>query len=212
MQDAGRALPGLSGVRRAGALRRDFGGPSCPQCRTGLDPAFIGSGRVSCSQCGTLFEAVRFDPPPPLVLVRSVAEAGPTGEASCAAHAGNVAVGHCSRCGVFMCDLCRIDTDGMALCPSCFDRLAAEGTLASTRTSFRDYGRMGLQMLLVGLLFWFVAVPFGLAAIYAGVQELRQRRRIGEGSAVRAWVSVVLGLVWTVGSVLLLASVFGGMK
>lgn len=201
-------------MARASALRRDFGGPSCPQCRKGLDPGGVRSGRMTCPQCGTGFDAVRFDPPQPAVLVRAVAEAGPEGAASCAAHPGNAAAGHCGRCGVFMCDLCRIDTDGMTLCPACFDRLASEGTLASTRTAFRDYGRMGVQLLLLGVLFWFVAAPFGLGAIYAGVQELRQRKRLGEGSRARAWISIGLGAVWAVGSVVLLVSIFreGGGK
>ena len=168
-----------------------------------LDPAVVRSGRMSCPACQGGFDATRFDPPAPRAAVRAVAEAGPDGAASCAAHRGNVAAGHCERCGVFMCDLCRIDTDGMSLCPGCFDRLASEGALASTRTSFRDYGRMGVQMLVLGALFWFLAAPFGLAALYAGVQELRQMKRLGEGSAAAAWVVIVLGVLWTAGSVLL---------
>ena len=191
-----------------GTVRRDFGGPCCPRCRKALDPAGVRSGRTTCPSCGGEFEAVRFDPPPPRPLVRALAEAGPDGSAGCAAHPGNAAASHCERCGVFMCDLCRIDTDGMALCPACFDRLCAEGALASSRTAFRDYGRMGMQLLAAGVLFWIGATPLGLGAVYAGVQGLRQKSRIGEGSAVRAWVSIVLGLVWAVGSAAVLVAIF----
>jgi hypothetical protein len=135
------------------------------------------------------------------VEVRSVEEAGPAGAATCAAHRGNVAAGNCSRCGVFMCDLCRIDTDAMVLCPACFDRLSAEGSLPSARTTFRDFGRMGWTLLLAGLLFSILAAPFTLGAVYAGVRELGQRKTLGEGSAVRAWVVIVLGVLGTLGSV-----------
>jgi len=100
-----------------------------------------------------------------------------------------------------MCDLCRIDTDAMILCPACFDRLSAEGALPSARTTFRDFGRMGWTLLLAGLLFSILAAPFTLGAVYAGVKELGQRKTLGEGSAVRAWVVIVLGVLGTLGSV-----------
>ena len=181
--------------------RSDFGGPSCPHCRRDLDPQHVVSGPQSCPHCGGAFEATRFDPPAPRVEVRAVEEAGPGGAASCAAHRGNVAAANCSRCGVFMCDLCRIDADAMVLCPACFDRLSAEGALPSARTTFRDYGRMGTTFLLLGLLFSVVGAPFTLGAVYAGVKALGQRQTLGEGSAVRAWVVIGLGVLGTLGSV-----------
>ena len=184
------------------AARSDFGGPSCPRCRRDLDPERVLSGPQSCPHCGGAFEATRFSPPPPRVEVRAVEEAGPgAAAASCAAHRGNVAVANCSRCGVFMCDLCRIDTDAMVLCPACFDRLSAEGALPSARTSFRDFGRMGVSLLLAGVLLSFVGAPFMLGAVYAGAKELGQRKTLGEGSAVRAWVVIVLGALGALGGV-----------
>jgi len=179
--------------------RNDFGGPSCPRCRRDLDPASVGSGEQSCPHCGGTFEATRFEPPEPRVSVRAVEEAGPGAVASCAAHRGNVAAANCSRCGVFMCELCRIDADERVLCPACFERLSAEGALPSARTTFRDYGRMGAQLLLLSLLFSVFGAPFALGAVYAGVKGLGQRRRLGEGSAVRAWFSIVLGFLATAG-------------
>lgn len=183
------------------AVRSDFGGPCCPRCRRDLDPEHVLSGSQSCPHCGGAFEATRFDPPPPRVEVRAVEEAGPGAAASCAAHRGNVSVANCSRCGVFMCDLCRIDADAMVLCPACFDRLSAEGALPSARTKFRDFGRMGMTLLLLGLLFSIVGAPFMLGAVYAGVKDLGQRKTLGEGSAVRAWVVIVLGVLGTLGGV-----------
>jgi hypothetical protein len=191
------------------AARTDFGGPICPRCRGPLDRAGLGSGRQVCAHCGGSFEAVAFDPPEVRPVVRALEQAGPGGATACASHRGNVATTNCGRCGVFMCDLCRIDTDSLVLCPACFDRLSAEGALPSARTTFRDYGRMGTTYLLAGLLFWVFAAPLGLGAVYAGVQAIRQRSRIGEGSLARAWTVVVLGVVEAVGSVVLLFVIFG---
>jgi hypothetical protein len=109
-----------------------------------------------------------------------------------------------------MCDLCRIDADALALCPACFDRLSAEGALPSARTTFRDFGRLGVTLLLAGFLFTVLAAPFTLGAVYAGAKELRQRKTLGEGSAVRAWVVIVLGAIGTLGSAAFWVMVAGG--
>jgi len=100
-----------------------------------------------------------------------------------------------------MCELCRIDADGQVLCPACFDRLSAEGALPSARTTFRDFGRMGTTLLLASLLFTLVGAPFALGAVYAGTKELQQRKSVGEGSAVRAWIVIALGALHVTGSV-----------
>jgi hypothetical protein len=191
------------------AARSDFGGANCPRCRRDLDHARLRSGRQLCPHCGRAFEALRFDPPEAAAAVSSVEQAGPEGAMACASHRGNAAVANCGRCGVFMCELCQIEADGLVLCPTCFDRLSAEGALASARTTFRDYGRMGLTYAVAGLLLWFLSLPLGLGAIYGGVQEIRQRKRIGEGSLGRAWTAIVLGTLEVVGGVFLLAVLFG---
>ena len=73
--------------------------------------------------------------------------------------------------------------------------------MPSARTSFRDFGRMGVSLLLAGVLLSFVGAPFMLGAVYAGAKELGQRKTLGEGSAVRAWVVIVLGALGALGGV-----------
>ena len=187
--------------------RSDFGGPSCPRCQRDLDPGTVGSGEQACPLCGGTFEATRFDPPEQRVLVRAVEEAGPATVASCAAHRANAASSNCGRCGVFMCELCRIDADDLVLCPGCFDRLSAEGALPSARTTFRDYGRMGATLLLLALVFTLVGAPFALGAVYAGAKGLQQRKQMGEGSAARGWIVIALGVLHVGGSALFWATV-----
>ena len=137
---------------------------------------------------------MRFDPPEREVRAASVGEGGPGGSTACAQHRGNVASANCGRCGVFMCAVCRIDSDALALCPGCFDRLSAEGELPSTRVSYRDYGRVAGTLAAVGFLLAFVGIVAGLAAVYYGIKGLRQKRQMGETEGIASiWVAMVLG-------------------
>ena len=149
-----------------------FNGPTCPRCHNEIDPGALVTNPVSCPVCLREFEAVRFDPLPPDVSIPRVAEAGPGGAHPCGFHPGNVAAEHCGRCGVFMCRLCRIDTDGRVLCPACFERLADAGELPSLQAHYRDYGQMQLYLVLLGWLMVFVGPVAGPASIYYGIKGL----------------------------------------
>jgi hypothetical protein len=148
----------------------------------------------ACPSCSGAFEATRFQPPERAAKVKQLAEAGPGDATACAAHPANQAAANCERCGVFMCPLCRIDADEMALCPGCFDRLSAEGALASTRTTFRDYGRQAWTVALVGFPFMALGAAIGPAAVYYGVRSLRQLREMGETAGrARAVFAILAG-------------------
>ncbi len=100
-----------------------------------------------------------------------------------------------------MCAVCRIDSDGLALCPGCFDRMSAEGALPSARVSYRDYGRMAGSLAVLGMVLAFAAIVAGPAAVYYGIKGLRQKREMGETEGrVGVWLAIVLGglegLVW----------------
>lgn len=187
----------------------EYGGPSCPHCGADLELARVVSGMQSCPACFSSFEATRFQAPDRSAAVQRLAEAGPGAETACAAHPANVAVVNCQRCGVFMCALCRIDADEMALCPACFDRLSAEGALASTRTTFRDYGRLASNTAIAGLLLLVFGLAIGPAAIYYGVRSLRQLSQMGETTGrARAVIAILAGLLETGFGGLMLVSMF----
>jgi hypothetical protein len=197
------------------SLPRDLGigyaGVACPHCQHPLDHATLRSGPQSCPGCRRPFEALRFDPPERESRAASVAEAGPGGSTACAQHRGNVAVANCERCGVFMCALCRIDSDSLALCPGCFDRLSAEGQLESARVSYRDYGRMASTMALVGIVVIFVGILAGPAAVYYGMKSLRQKREMGETDGrAGVWLAIVLGALEAVGWLVVVALMVKG--
>jgi uncharacterized Tic20 family protein len=96
-----------------------------------------------------------------------------------------------------MCQLCRIDSDGLTMCPGCFERLADEGMLPSARKSYRDYGRMASHAALVGfLLMWPFGVFIGPFAVWFGIKGLRTRAQPGVRiSKARCVTSLVLGII-----------------
>ncbi len=174
----------------------EYAGPSCPACGAALELLRVVSGMQACPSCNAAFEATRFQPPERSARVRQLAEAGDG--TACAAHPANQAAANCERCGVFMCSLCRIDADEQALCPACFDRLSSEGALASTRTSFRDYGRQAWTVALAGLPLLALGAAIGPAAIYFGVRSLRQLREMGESTGrARALFAILAGTAET---------------
>jgi hypothetical protein len=190
---------------------RGYSGPACPRCGNEIDPGAIVTNPVSCPVCLREFEAVRFDPPLPDVSVPRIAEAGPEGANPCGHHPGNVAGDHCTRCGVFMCALCRIETDGRVLCPACFERLADAGELPSLVAHHRDYGHMQLTLALLGLFIIFLGPVAGPASIFYGWKGLEQKKAMGDTSGrARAWLLFILGGAVTVGGLALFASMVAG--
>jgi hypothetical protein len=167
---------------------------ACPRCGRPLDHARLVSGPQVCPLCRGRFDAVRFVPPPPDTQVPRLAQAGPGGATACPLHPGNAAVGTCERCGVFACALCRIEADGRALCPACFERLSAAGALPSLLASYRDYGRAQYLLVLLGLVVIFLGPVTGPASAYYGRKALAQRRAAGEPEGrLGVWALFVLG-------------------
>ena len=135
-----------------------------------------------------------FTPPATDVSVRRVAEAGPDGVTPCADHPGNAAVSECARCGVFMCALCRIDSDGQALCPACYERMSAEGALASARTSYRDFRGMAVKLAAVGLAILFIGPLAGAGAVFCAWKARKQKLEWGDEDGYGGlWVAAGVG-------------------
>jgi hypothetical protein len=115
-------------------------------------------------------------------------------------------VANCSRCGVFMCSLCRIEIDGQELCPSCFDRLSSEGVLSSSRTRFRDYRGLSLSLGILGLLLCFFGVLTGPLTLYTVFRAVQQKRQMHEkGGTVSLIVAALLGLLqigWSIAMII----------
>jgi hypothetical protein len=185
--------PSAPAARRSGGV---YSGPACPRCGAALDLTFLEPGEQICPTCLDPYVATPFHPPAPRrPAVERLAEAGPGGAVPCGVHAGNAAVANCSRCGVFMCALCRIEIDGQELCPSCFDRLSSEGVLSSARTLFRDYRGLSLSLGVLGLLLCFFGVLTGPLTLYTVFRAVQQKRQMNEkGGTFSLIVAAILGL------------------
>jgi hypothetical protein len=110
-----------------------------------------------------------------------------------------------------MCALCRIDIDGRAFCPACFERLADAGELPSLASHYRDYSHMQLMLAALGLFIIFLGPVAGPASIYYGAKGLEQKKAMGDPSGrIRAWVLFVLAGAVTLGGLALFASMVAG--
>ncbi len=188
-------------ARNRPRVRRSYIGPACPSCGTAAPRQFQESGAQRCRSCSLRYQATIFTPvadaAPMLITPVGVGGAG----TPCAKHSRNVAEASCSRCGTFMCQLCRIDSDGMTLCPGCFDRLAGEGVLASARRTYRDHSRIALAYAVVGLLFMIAGLVLGPLAMWNAVRGLRQRKDGIAISRARCITALIIGAM---------VSLFGG--
>ncbi|MGH9361827.1 MAG: hypothetical protein ACRD2T_07905, partial [Thermoanaerobaculia bacterium] len=171
-------------------------GIGCPRCGMPLDLAVLASGPQTCPSCGVAFEAVLFDPPVAPAGVTRLGEAGPGAGTACANHAGNLATAHCGRCGLLICDLCRIETEGLVLCPQCFERLSAADALPGARKRYADLTGVSFLLSFAGLLTCFFAPLLGPAAVYCAVRASRKRRELGE-SRVGPIVALITALLVT---------------
>jgi len=189
-----------------------YSGPACPRCANPVDLTLLEAGEQICPRCLDPYLATPFAPPEPRRLaVEQLIEmgaAGPGGAIPCARHAGNAAVANCSRCGVFMCSLCRLAIDGQELCPGCFDRLSSEGVLSSARQRVRDYRGISLGLGLLGSLFCVFGLLTGPLTLYTVYRGVQQKRRMNEsGGALSLAVAAVLGVLQTGMSVTFLVAV-----
>lgn len=188
---------------------RAYTGPECPRCGAWLDLERMMAGEQRCVACGVVFLGTPFRPPVLRERVGSVAEAGPEGAVPCARHPGNAAVDNCSRCGVFMCNLCRIEIEGQELCPGCFDRLTAQGVLSGAQTRIRDYRGMAVSFGVLGLLFSCFGLITGPVTLFFVAQAVRQKRQWNEQGGTPALVLAgLLGALQIAFSILLIALMF----
>lgn len=168
-----------------------YTGPLCPSCNAPLEAEKLRAGTMTCPHCSTEFEATPFQPRERRHDAVQVVTETPDGvSAACANHARNAAVTSCSRCGLFICALCDMNTGDGASCPSCYDRQSNPGAAAGSPTRYRDYATMSISTAAFSLLCSFF--PFGAFALYWGVKGIRQRRAEGTG-IVGPVVAMVIG-------------------
>jgi hypothetical protein len=87
------------------------------------------------------------------------------GEAACTVHPENEALGPCSRCGNFLCEVCRCKFRDQILCVACVERALqpSEATPEQARTHFRQ----ALLALVLGIAAWLLCVLAFLGGVVA---------------------------------------------
>jgi hypothetical protein len=164
--------------------------PHCPHCAQALTADWVHSGTIVCPYCSRPFLAETFQPPQRKLRPVAVVESFPEGANACATHPANAAVTSCQRCGLFICSLCEMNIGAGSLCPSCFDRVRAEGELRGAATRSLDYASMARLAGLSGIVFSiaFLGIPLGGLTVYYARKGMKQRRDEGD----RTWGMVVL--------------------
>ena len=159
-----------------------YDGPTCPRCYAKLTADWIRTGIVRCPDCGRDFEATAFTPPVRRLRVAQVASSGPVEANACANHARNAAVTSCQRCGLLICALCDMNVGSGSYCPSCFDRLRAEGAEPAVATRTRDYRAMARVCAFAGFFFMFAFVGplFAILSLVYLSRARKQRAARGE--------------------------------
>jgi uncharacterized paraquat-inducible protein A len=168
-------------------------GPQCPHCNVALAHDWVHSGTIVCPHCSRSFLAEVFQPPRRIVPAVEAVEAFPEGANSCANHPANAAVTSCQRCGLLICTLCEMNIGEGPYCPSCFDRVRAEGELRGAATRSLDYASMARLSALAGLVFsiLFLGIPIGGLTLYYARKGAKQRSQEGDS----AWGMMVLTIV-----------------
>lgn len=88
---------------------------------------------------------------------------------ACAVHPGNPSVEVCSRCGNFMCSLCRIRVGRQKICSSCFNILYGQDKAFVRLASFGErLGALLLDMLVFFIIWVIVNAILALAMISRG--------------------------------------------
>jgi uncharacterized paraquat-inducible protein A len=150
------------------------------------------------------------------VVVPSIAGFGPEGGAPCARHARNQADAACSRCGQFMCALCKIDADGKTYCPPCFERLSSEGSVAGGAMRVKNYAGYAAACLLGSWFLMFVSPITGSLGVYFCIQGIKDKRARNEKDGVaRLYVMLVFCALAVLGGLAFLAlllGAFGAMR
>jgi len=194
-----------------------YEGPECPRCGHLLGDDVRRTGTITCPYCQNPFEATAFNPPQRRLRVVEVVQSGPEGANACANHARNTAVTSCQRCGLFICSLCEMNLGTGSYCPSCFDRVRAEGTLSAATTRYRDYRSMARVSAVAGAFFAliFLGLPFGLLTIYYARKGIKQAQSEG-ASTVGVRISAVFGVLEALAGIvtpaLIILSVTGRLK
>jgi hypothetical protein len=117
------------------------------------------------------------------------------GEATCFFHPAKTAAVSCSRCGRFLCQLCRVEFRGEDWCPECLSSGIKKKRIATLENHRTLYDSMALAIAVLPIaLLWpltFISAP---VALYVAVRYWRAPQSIVRRTKIRFIAAILLAL------------------
>ena len=143
------------------------------------------------------------DQGPPISPQLVVAE-----EAGCFFHPLRVAIHTCSRCGRFLCPLCRISWTGEDLCVPCVE-FASRGNDSDQFASSRfHFDSLALALSTLGILTGFFSLVTAPLALGLSLFTFRKQSSVVPRSRIRFFVAIFFSLATITGWIILLTYAF----
>ena len=151
----------------------------------------------------------------PEIVSPAAIQAG-EGEATCFFHPGKTAAVACSRCGRFLCQLCRVEFRGEDWCPECLSSGIKRKRIATLENHRTLYDSIALGMVLLPLpLLWWATIVSAPAALYVSVRYWKAPLSIVRRTKIRFLAAMLLGaaeLVAWVWLIVYLVAIAGARK
>jgi DNA-directed RNA polymerase subunit RPC12/RpoP len=140
----------------------------------------------------------------PEVVSPAAIQAG-EGEATCFFHPGKTAAAPCSRCGRFLCQLCKVEFRGEDWCPECLSSGMQKKKIATLENHRTLYDSIALAMtILPWPFFWPFTIFIAPAALYVTVRywnaplSILRRTKIRFVAAIVLALAQIAGWIWLV--------------
>ena len=121
-------------------------------------------------------------------------ESAAEGEAACYDHPSKRAVGACSQCGRYVCQLCSVELRGETWCPGCVAAGSRQAKVAELENSRTLYDSLALATAVVPLLMWpftFLTAP---AALYLALRYWKRPLSVVRRTRWRYIAAIVIAL------------------
>lgn len=180
----------------------------CPHCHSGFPREWSASvSPFPCPNCARVMEVhvfpafARSEKTEALAGVRAL-----DGEACCFHHPTKRAMRICDGCGIFICDLCDLDTGKQHLCPTCLEKGQTNKKLThiNNETVLYDGFALGLALAPLTGAFWWIFPISAPAALFFGIRYWKAPRSVVPRDNTRMIIAIVL-------SVLELLAMVGGI-
>ena len=145
---------------------------TCPNCESEIPIDRINTGFFHpCAGCGSNVRAEGFNALFRENKRKTVPSAQERGE--CFHHPGKTSAAACETCGRLLCDLCRIELNGLDLCMNCIQVGRDKQKIATLRNSLILNDSIAFNLAFWPMMIFFITFITAPASIYFAVRHLR---------------------------------------